>query len=341
MTTRADEPKPMITKVFSVADLVIPIPDQVRCGAPEPPKPLLTDALIKTVTGMVRPSSWETAGGRGRTQFTIQDYNLSVTNTPEVIAEVSDLLEALRRLQDTQIAFGTRVMVVPAEVNLSSVPAKAGEVAFLTDRQLLTVMEAVQTDRRANLMQLPKLTTFPCQTATICCTETEKFFTALEAQRVDGRVALVPRPTLVELGTTVRLRGELSADKRFVCVNVSYTNKHVEKGVEMIPVTTTVTPVFEGGSQGKPTPVTQFLQAPPQVETTKIDKDGLMVPSGTHVVIAGPTVVQETRTEFWAPVLSELPYMNRLFKNVGVSRSNMRLIVIVSPLVIDAGNECR
>jgi type II secretory pathway component GspD/PulD (secretin) len=339
MATRADEPAkpPTVTKVFNVADLVIPIPECVQVGGqqvPEAPKPLLTDRLIESITQTIRPRSWNKAGGCGRIQFDVKGYALSVTNTPEAVAEVSDLLETLRRLQDTSVAFSVRVLTVPAEMTLPVCPAKEGEVVFLSENQLKTALEAVQTERRAAVMQMPKVTTFPGQSAIVCNTQTEPFVTGVDAQRVNGQVVLVPKVTPVELGTTLALRGRVSADKKFVTVNASYTNRHLEKNVELIPIVTQVTPVFEGGSQGKPIPFTQYLQAP-QVEMTKIAKDDLTVAYGAHAVIAGPTSVQESRVEYGPPRLSQIPYVNRLFKNVGIGRTTMRTILIVSPVVIE------
>lgn len=339
MTARADDqPKPrLITKVFSVADLVTPIPDRVQVGGkqvPEPPKPLLADKLIEKVTKTIRPQSWDTAGGSGCIQFYDVGCTLSVTNTPDVVAEVNDLLESLRKLQDTNVVFNIRVLAVPAEVALPACPAKEGDVTFLTERQLKAALGAVQANPRANVMQAPKVTAFPGQEVTMCITETQSFVTGLEARRVKGQAVLVPKSTPVELGTTFALRGQISEDKKFVAVNASYTNRRVEGNVELIPVVIQVTPLFEGGSQGTPMPLTQYLQSP-QIETTKIEKKDLKVPSGGHAVIAGPTYTRETRTEFGPPLLSEVPYLGRLFKNVAYFKTTMRTILIVSPVVIE------
>ena len=46
----------------------------------------------------------------------------------------------------------------------------------------------------------------------------------------------------------------------------------------LFPITTFITPVFEGGSQGQPIPFTQFLQQPAfttlNIQTTVICPDG-------------------------------------------------------------------
>jgi hypothetical protein len=55
--------------------------------------------------------------------------------------------------------------------------------------------------------------------------------------------------------------------------------------VELVPVTTQITPVFEGGSQGQPIPFTQFLQVP-DVRTEKAEKTAV-VPAGGTLVLGG------------------------------------------------------
>src|SRR5262249_29734224 len=153
----------------------------------------------------------------------------------------------------------------------------------------------------ASVMQAPKVTAFSGQEAAICFTETQSFVTGVEARRVKGQTVLIPQSTTVELGMTFLLRGQISEDKKSVVVNAGYMNRHIEGSVELIPVVTQVTPLYEGGSQGAPIPFTQYLQSP-QIETTKIEKKDLKVPSGGHAVITGPTYKQETRMEFGTPI---------------------------------------
>jgi hypothetical protein len=183
-------------------------------------------------------------------------------------------------------------------------------------------------------MQCPKGTLLDGQEVVIRATQREVFVTGLEATRVKGAVVLVPKNAPVETGTTLTLCGKASSDKKTVVVRVNYTDARVEGLVETIPITNQITPVFEGGSKGKPVPFTQYLQVP-KVETLTIEKTDLTIPSGGHAVIAGPTRAQEVRQEFGPPVLSKVPYLNRMYKNVGVGRMTVRTYLIVSPLVIE------
>jgi hypothetical protein len=45
------------------------------------------------------------------------------------------------------------------------------------------------------------------------------------------------------------------------------------------------------------------------------------------------------RQEFGPPVLSKIPYVNRMYKNVGIGRESTRTYLIVSPKVLDMAPE--
>ena len=92
--------------------------------------------------------------------------------------------------------------------------------------------------------------------------------------------------------------------------------------VPLFPVTTFITPVFEGGAQGQPIPFTQFIQQPTftrfTIQTT------VSVPDGGTVLLGGLKTLSEGRNEFGPPVLSKIPYIDRLFKNVGYGREHQQ-----------------
>lgn len=240
---------------------------------------------------------------------------------------------ALAPETETQIACQVRVLTVRDDL-FERVGIDIKPAGTLSDAQLRSLLEAAQGDRVSNVMQCPKVTLLDGQEAVVKATQRESFVTGLEATRVKGGVVMVPKNTSIETGTTLTLCARASADRKNVAVRLNYTDARVEGPVELVPVTTQITPVFEGGSRGKPIPFTQYIQAP-QVETTTIEKPDLTIPSGAHVIVPGPTRTQETRQEFGPPVLSKIPYLNRMYKNVGVGRTTVQTYLIVSPLVVE------
>ena len=62
-------------------------------------------------------------------------------------------------------------------------------------------------------------------------------------------------------------------------------------------------------------------------------KFGLLFVGGT-VLLGGIKRLREGRNEFGVPILSKIPYINRLFKNVGMGRTTDSLMLMVTPRII-------
>jgi len=194
-------------------------------------------------------------------------------------------------------------------------------------------MEAAQGDRRTNTMQAPKLTLFNGQTSTINVIDFQFMVTNVFVVQVGGQIVFVPVNTALPAGTSVAIQAVVSADRRFVRLNLAPTlSNFASATVPLFPVTTFITPVFEGGSQGQPIPFTQFIQQPTfnniMIMTT------VNVPDGGTVLLGGLKRLSEGRNEFGPPVLSKIPYLDRLFKNVGYGRETESLLMMVTPHII-------
>ena len=64
--------------------------------------------------------------------------------------------------------------------------------------------------------------------------------------------------------------------------------------VPLFPVTTMISPVFEGGAIGQPIPFTQFLQQP-KFATIEVNKD-VCIPDGGSVLLSGWKQSRQERT---------------------------------------------
>lgn len=376
------------------------------------------EQLMKLITGMVRPYSWDGMGGAGKVEYFDLGSALVVNQTADVIKEVADLLEALRRLQDLAIAVEIRIvslsetfferMGVDFSMNIKThtskiepsfnsgifrpepfindnnykgyvlgltpagtytpdldVPIRATSfnyaipgfggypqspgnnggvslgLAFLNDIQVFMFMEAAQGDRRVNVMQAPKLTLFNGQTSTLTITDTQFVVTNVTVVSVNGQIVFIPTNTplpgpggLAGGGAfNIAIQGVVSADRRFVRLNLPVTlAAQTGATVPLFPITTFITPVFEGGSQGVPIPFTQFLQQP--AFTTLTVATTVVCPDGGTVLLGGLKALSEGRNEFGPPFLSKIPYLNRLFKNVGIGRQTSHIMIMVTPRII-------
>ena len=52
------------------------------------------------------------------------------------------------------------------------------------------------------------------------------------------------------------------------------------------------------------------------------------------MLLGGIKRLREGRNEFGVPGLSKIPYVNRLFRNVGIGRETQSLMLMVTPRII-------
>ncbi len=376
-----------------------------------------SEQLMKLVKGMVRPHTWDEQGGAGRLAYYDIGGALVVNQTADVITEVNNLLESLRRLQDLSVSVEVRLISlseafyerigVDFQMNIKTngrtqgfepalttasfrpapfindisntgvvagwnpnqggftpdldIPIRPGSyafstppfgnypgngngglnlgLAFLNDIQVFMFLEAAAGDRRSNIMQAPKITCFNGQFATVSVNTQQFFVLGLQVFNVGGQFVYLPQNTAVPLGVTIGVQPVVSSDRRFVrlTVPIQFTDQVPDATVPLFPVTAFITPVFEGGSQGTPIPFTQFFQQPSF--TTISVNTTVVVPDGGTVVLGGLKTMSEGRNEFGPPVLSQVPYLNRLFKNTGVGRDTRHLMLMVTPRIIITSEE--
>jgi general secretion pathway protein D len=58
------------------------------------------------------------------------------------------------------------------------------------------------------------------------------------------------------------------------------------------------------------------------------------VPDGGTVLLGGIKTLREGRTMAGVPILSEIPYLSRLFRNTGIGRETESLMMMVTPRII-------
>ena len=71
----------------------------------------------------------------------------------------------------------------------------------------------------------------------------------------------------------------------------------------------------------------------PQFAFTSVSTT-VSVPDGGTILLGGIKRLSEGRNERGVPMLSKLPYVNRLFKNVGIGRTTQSLMMMVTPRII-------
>jgi type II secretory pathway component GspD/PulD (secretin) len=355
-STTASQPR-MVQAVYQVAELVVPVEEMTTApGKKGKTATTCEDVLIRTIQETVAPKSWASHGGRGTIDYFPMTMTLVVSQTPDVQEQIADLLAKLRRQQDTEVALEVRLVSVPdqfferigvdfnapptstvrpcpgkvdAGVLPNPVEGAAGPMVFLSDKQLGQFLEAVQGDQRTNVMQAPKVTLLDGQMGRVDITDKQKFVTGVEAGQCGGKSVVLPKTEEIALGFRMAACPKVSADRRQVMLDLDINQTNLAStAVSLFPVTYQVAE----DDKGKPMTFTQYLQQP-VVNTIHIEKR-LAIPDGKTVLLGGLKKVSEGPCEFGPPVLSKVPYMNRMFKNVGTVREAQMVYVLVTPRVI-------
>jgi general secretion pathway protein D len=227
--------------------------------------------------------------------------------------------------------------------------AAAGRFGFaiLSDIEAYFLLTAAQADTRSNVLQAPKVTLFNGQQASVSDTTQMPF--VISVTPVVGDFAAAQQPVIVVLseGTFLTVQAVVSANRQYVRLTVVpffSTIGHVDTFTFQGTKTTTkgsTSSSNTGGNNGttaangnNETTTTEgiTLQLPTfsfvSVSTT------VSVPDGGTVLLGGIKRLSEGRSEVGVPILSKLPYINRLFKNVGIGRDTQSLMMMVTPRII-------
>ncbi|MCH2136811.1 MAG: type II and III secretion system protein, partial [Phycisphaerales bacterium] len=220
---------------------------------------------------------------------------------------------------------------------LGAAPALGMGISFIDDIQVDLLVKATQADKRSIQLSAPRLTFFNGQGAWISINKQEAYVAGLSASTGDASGAFVPQVGVLPTGVVLHLKGAVSADRRYVTLNVYFQKSELDALIPSAPVTGAAGGGFGGGgAQGffgsvqLPTISMQEIQ----VTTSVPDK-------GT-ALLGGQRRTSEYETEVGVPLLSKVPYINRFFTNRVTATSEDTLLILLRPeIIIHTENEER
>jgi general secretion pathway protein D len=223
--------------------------------------------------------------------------------------------------------------------------------AILSDIEVFFLLQASQGDTRSNVLQAPTVTVTNGQVATVNDNALRPFVTSVIPVVGDFAAAQQPIITILPEGSSLNVRATASNDRRFVTLT-------------LVPMFSQITDVstftFEGrrvvdqfgstddntggngngngnGNGGGDSADDVIIDGTtvqlPTLAFTSVQTT-VNVPDGGTILLGGIKRLSEGRNERGVPFLSKLPYINRLFKNVGIGRDTSSLMMMVTPRVI-------
>ncbi len=188
-------------------------------------------------------------------------------------------------------------------------PDEKRRVQFATPDELRKLMEKLQRDPATAVTMAPKVTVLSGQQATV--------------------QTLEQHACVSDMGTDMLISATPSADARSVKVALDVRVKELGGSGKPAAVESK-SPGPDGNAAA--VPLSQFVQLPKVV--TRAVKDTLTIADGQSAVLYAGQSEHEVRREYGPPVLSKIPYVNRLFKHVAYGKETDHLLVVLTPRVI-------
>ena len=223
--------------------------------------------------------------------------------------------------------------------------------AILSDIEVFFMLQAAQGNTRTNVMQAPTVTMFNGQSASISDGSQQPFVTGVIPVVGDFAVGQQPIITLIPDGTNLSVQATVSEDRRFVRLNLSPFFSEITDvqtftfdGATSTELSTDsvlddLLDLVDGGAisdDGDDELVTEtsgVTVQQPVVAFTSVNTV-VSVPDGGTVLMGGIKRLSEQRSEQGVPLLSSIPYINRLFRNVGIGQEASNLMMMVTPRIL-------
>ncbi len=333
-------------------------------------EPLNMTAIPNQANGSTSPYAFGLApqpGSRSQTIGLDNSGNPGVTLAPDpggVIADPNNPNAVMPQRNFFSIPFRQNSFAAAAVPQLPGLPDPTTSAAnfgfaILSDIEAYFLIQAAQGNTRSNIMQAPKVTLFNGQNAFVSDTRQRPFVTSVVPVVGDFAAAQQPVITVLSEGTAVNVQAVVSSDRRFVRLTLVPFFSSIGKVQEF---------QFEGtrSSKSKSSDERSGVDGDAAVQGTGLGAGlttGLRnereqefrssgttiqlpeflfttvtttvsVPDGGTVLLGGIKRQREGRNEFGVPILSKVPYINRLFKNVGLGRTTDSLMLMVTPRII-------
>jgi general secretion pathway protein D len=215
--------------------------------------------------------------------------------------------------------------------------------AILSDIEAFFLVQAAQGDDRTNILQAPKVTLFNGQSANVNDQVTRPFVTSVIPVVGDFAAAYQPVIVVLNEGTALNVQAVVSADRRFVRLTLVPFFSQIGE-VDTFTFDGKVTTDSGTVVQDPSDPDNNVRQNTTQtVEGTTVQlptfaftsvTTTVSVPDGGTVLLGGVKRLREGRNERGVPLLSKMPWVSRLFKNVGIGRDAQSLMMMVTPRII-------
>jgi type II secretory pathway component GspD/PulD (secretin) len=213
---------------------------------------------------------------------------------------------------------------------VANTPAMQIFGSFLDNLQVDFLIRATQADRRSSTLEAPRIVipNGETQRASISDGVQQSFVAAGAPIVASGVAAVLPIPQQQLFGRTLTLRGWISADRRYVTLDI-----RLSTSVLLSLTTFEAVQGSSGGGVGGGGAVGGFFLQLPEVQTTTIDTR-VAVPDGGTLLLGGIKRAAEVQAEAGVPVLSKIPVIKRAFSNRSDTKDEITTLILLTPKIL-------
>ena len=267
------------------------------------------------------------------------------SQTVGVVQQVAGDLPVFSSDLDVPFRQGSFGVAVPQFGGFDPGQAASFGFAILSDIEAYFLINAAQGDQRTNVLNAPKVTLFNGQTAFVADASQRPF--VISVIPVVGEFAAAQQPVIVVLseGTMMNIQAVVSDDRRYVRLTVvpffseiGDVDTFTFEGETTTGTSSSSTDADDDGTNEEDSASENVVRSGTTVQLPTFQfvsvSTTVSVPDGGTVLLGGIKRLNEGRSEFGVPLLSKLPYINRLFRNVGIGRETDSLMMMVTPRII-------
>lgn len=196
--------------------------------------------------------------------------------------------------------------------------------SFLDKLEVDFLIRATQATSQANTMTAPRVTFENGGGARIFVGREVAYVSNVTVDTSENAVGYEIETDVIETGPTLNVAGVVSPDRRFVRLEIEVTLNELIDLInisDLVPTAAALTPELA-------------LQQLPIMDTTTITTQ-VSVPDGGALLIGGLKRSAEEKKTVGIPVISKLPYINRLFTNKSKIADKHVLVILLRPKIID------
>jgi Flp pilus assembly secretin CpaC/tetratricopeptide (TPR) repeat protein len=259
--------------------------------------------------------------GLGANGVALNDFGDGQSEFGQVVGQTSDLGAYFDDGQDGDFRARTEALY-DTQLGTADFNGSGGlsfQWAFLNDLQLQLILRAVSKSERVELVTAPRIVVHNAARGNLSVLNQVAYVQDFDIEIAQAASIADPIIAVIQDGVILDVRPVVSADRRFVTLEMRPTIAQLERPIEEKPTST--------GTQNT---VNIML---PQVEIQRV-RTSIPIPDGGTVLLGGLKESTNRDQLSGTPILNKIPVLSALFERKGTYISNKKLLILLNAQIV-------